>query len=120
MVVDELSTEAADGEQRAQEEVNRWLPDVNLWSELNLRAAEKEVEAALSGQRANGMTVLIDADGWLADASLATREPTADDMYAFAVNRAVSTAIRDRLTAVGIAENEWTFGVNGGVKCAAE
>lgn len=120
LVVTEPSAEAAGGENRAQEEIDRWLNSVDLWTELDMPAAEQESARIMQEQRSDGMTIRIGTDGWLSDASLDGGDPDADDVYAFAVNRAVGAALRDHLTAVGIDENEWVFGADGGVKCAAE
>lgn len=121
LVVEEPDVEAADGENRAQEEIDRWLNSVDLWAELDIPAAEAEVAQIIGDQKADsGMTIRLDSDGWLADVSLDGGEATPDDLYAFAVNRAIGAAMREQLATVGISENEWIFGTDGGVKCAAE
>lgn len=121
LVVAETDSEAAEGENRAQDELDRWLNEVDLESDLDLDAAELDATRIFAEQRDIGQTILIDDDdGWLTEASLELREATPDDVYAFAVSRAVGYAMTDHLTSVGIPENEWSFSADGGVKCAAE
>lgn len=103
-----------------QQEVARWLRDGALDRDLDLSAAEAEVAAIYEQQEAVGMTILLAADGSLNDAAIAPGRPNADDARAFAVDRAVRTAMREHLTEEGFAENSWTFSSDGGVKCAAE
>lgn len=103
-----------------QEEVARWLRAGALDEDLDLPAAQAEVAAVYDEQADVGMTVLIGADGWLADAATATGRPDADDAYAFAIDRAVVAAMTTHLREQGFPENTWTFGSDGGVKCAAE
>lgn len=120
LVVADVDSEAAEGENRAQQEVDRWLNEANLQSELDLEAADRDAAQIFAEQREAGQTILIDDQGGLTDAPLELREATPDDEYAFVVNRAVGSALRDHLTVVGIPEDEWTFTADGGVKCAAE
>ncbi len=120
LIVAELDPEAAEGENHAQQEVDRWLNEVDLQSELDLAAAELDAERIFAEQRDAGQTILIDDEGWLTDAPVEQREATPDDEYAFMIDRAVRSALRDHLTGTGIPEQEWTFGADGGVKCAAE
>lgn len=120
LIVDEPNAEAANGENRAQEEIERWLTSVDLWDELDMTSAERDTARIIQEQEAAEMTIRIGSDGWLTDASIDGGEATPDDLYAFAVNRAVGTSIRDHLTAAGLLESEWSFSTDGGVKCAAE
>lgn len=107
--------------QRAvQEEVARWLRAGALEKDLDLTAAEADVTAIYEEQKAVGMTVLVGADGWLVDAAVAPGRPDSDDAYAFAVDRAVRAAMAEHLQAQGFSEHAWTFGSDGGVKCAGE
>lgn len=111
---------AAETERAVQEEVARWLRDGAPDRDLDLPAAEADVSAIYEEQEAVGMTVLIGADGWLADAAIAPGRPDADDARAFAIDRAVRTAMRGHLTDEGFAASTWTFSTDGGVKCEAE
>lgn len=120
LVVEDVEREPAEGESRAQEEVDRWLNSVDLQAVLDVDAAEHEAKAILASQNAVGMTVVIGEDGWLTDASREDHEPTPDDVRAFAIDRAVGSAMREHLNSIGLPANEWTFGADGGVKCAAE
>lgn len=107
--------------QRAvQEEVARWLRGGALDRDLDLSTAEADVSAIYDEQEAVGMTILIGADGWLEDAAIAPGRPNADDARAFAVDRAVRTAMREHLTDEGFPASSWTFGSDGGVKCAGD
>lgn len=112
-----VDTETQDA---VQQEVARWLRDGALDRDLDLSAAEAEVAAIYEQQEAVGMTILLAADGSLNDAAIAPGRPNADDARAFAVDRAVRTAMREHLTDEGFAENSWTFSSDGGVRCAAE
>jgi hypothetical protein len=104
-----------------QDSVATWLRDGALERELDLEAADDEAARILAEQADRyGMTVLIGADGWLADAAIAPGRPDADDARAFAVNRAVHEAMIDHLVGAGFPEDTWTFSADGGVKCEAE
>ncbi|PRB18970.1 hypothetical protein [Microbacterium sp. MYb62] len=105
--------------QRAlQDEVAQWLRGGALDRALNLPAAEAEVRAIYDEQAVVGMTVIIGADGWLEDAASVPGRPDADDIHAFAVDRAVGEAMTAHLKERGFPENSWTFSSEGGVKCA--
>lgn len=109
-----------EAQREVQEEVARWLRAGALDEDLDLPAAKTEVAAIYAEQADVEMTVLIGADGWLTDAATVTGRPDADDAYAFAVDRAVVAAMTEHLREQGFSENTWTFGSDGGVKCAAE
>lgn len=104
-----------------QDSVTDWLREGALDRDLDLETADAEAVRILAEQRESyGMTVLIGADGWLADAALAPGRPDADDVRAFAVDRAVRAAMVEHLASSGFPENTWTFGTDGGVKCETE
>lgn len=110
----------AETQRAVQEEVARWLRAGALEKDLDVSAAEADVMDIYEEQKAVGMTVLIGADGWLADAAVAPGRPDSDDAYAFAIDRAVRAAMTEHLQAQGFSEHTWTFGSEGGVKCAGE
>jgi hypothetical protein len=110
----------AETQHALQEEVAQWLRDGALDRDLDLPTAEAEVAAIYDDQAAAGMTVLIGTEGWLEDAASAPGRPDADDARAFAVDRAVRTAMTEHLEDRGFPETSWTFSSDGGVKCAGE
>lgn len=101
-----------------RDEVTHWLRSVDLRAGLDLESARGEAQRILDEQREVGMTVAISADGWLADTVIADGTPDADDVEAFAVDRAVRAALTAHLADAGYPENIWEFGAEGGVKCA--
>ena len=120
LIVEDPNAEAADGENRAQAEIERWLASIDLWDELDMHTAERDAARIVHEQQAAGMVIRIGSDGWLTDAPVDGGEATPDDLYAFAVDRAVRDAMSDHLSTSGIRESEWSFSTDGGVKCAAE
>lgn len=103
-----------------QDEVAQWLRGGALDRDLDLTTAEAEVATVYEEQAAVGMTVIIGADGWLEDSASVPGRPDADDIRAFAVDRAVGAALTEHLKERGIPETSWTFSSDGGVKCAGE
>lgn len=120
LVLADVDSNVPSGENRAQREIDDWLKGMNLEGELDLTAGELEARSILHEQGLVGMTISLSADGWLQDAPLKGDAPTVDDAYALAVDRAVRNEISQHLSSAGIPANEWTFGVDGGIKCAAE
>ena len=103
-----------------QAEVTQWLRSVDLQASLDLETARDQATRILAEQHEAGMTIVIGTDGWLADAALADRAPDADDVEAFAVDRAVRAAMAGHLIRAGYPEDVWEFSAEGGVKCATQ
>ncbi|MGF6821250.1 hypothetical protein M2317_000136 [Microbacterium sp. ZKA21] len=103
-----------------QAEATQWLRSVDLQASIDLETARNQAERILTEQHEVGMTIVIGADGWLADAALADRAPDADDVEAFAVDRAVRAAMAAHLAQAGYPEGDWVFSSDGGVKCATQ
>ncbi|MFB7250529.1 hypothetical protein [Microbacterium sp. NPDC056234] len=103
-----------------RDEVAQWLRSDDLRARLDLGAARSEAQRILADQRESGMTIVIGADGWLTDARFSDRAPDADDLEAFAVSRAVGSALTAHLTRAGFDDNVWEFSTDGGVKCAVQ